>query len=164
MNFRKKLSPKTMNNRPSRPPTMFAAHFIFLFLVRFGLGLREIEEKRFGILGGGEGDRAGRFGAGGIAGEKADFIGSEFAFDELQPQAATVFKIVADGFTCFDFHAIDIGVLMDGCGIFTTICGDHEDFWIGFGISGWMPLGVGGLESVLVRLDPDLQEVKRLGA
>ena len=33
MNLRKKLSPKTVNNRPSRPPTMFAAHFIFLFLV-----------------------------------------------------------------------------------------------------------------------------------
>ncbi len=33
MNLRKKFSPKTMNNRPSRPPTMFAAHFIFFGLV-----------------------------------------------------------------------------------------------------------------------------------
>jgi hypothetical protein len=28
--FKKKFSPKTTNNRPSRPPTMFAAHFIVL--------------------------------------------------------------------------------------------------------------------------------------
>lgn len=120
--------------------------------------LGEVEKEGFGVFARSEGEKAGVFGADGIAGLEGGAIERDAAFDELEPGAATGGDFMRGGFASSDAYAVDVGILVDGGAVFATIGGDDEHFLSGLVLWLGVPLGVAGHEAASFGLNPDLQQ------
>lgn len=67
----------------------------------------------------------------GVAGGEGVVGDGDISVNELEPCAAAGCEVVGDGFAGGEADAVDVGVLMDGGGVFAAVRGDDEDHWRG---------------------------------
>jgi len=123
------------------------------------LNSAQIEEQGFSGFGGGEGEHAGLFGAGGVAGGERFAVEGKFTLSDVEPGTAARGELVGDGLARCEADAVNVGVLMNGRGLVAAVGRNYENFRC-VGMFGFrVPLVVAGLETGFAGLDPDLEEV-----
>ena len=118
----------------------------------------QVKQQGLAIGGGSDGERALRLRMRGIAVPQGFAVDRKFSADHLQPEAATFRDVMTQCVACFQADPIDIRVLVDQCRIIATIRRDHQHLFFMVAARMRMPLGVGRIESVFPRRDPDLQK------
>jgi hypothetical protein len=128
------------------------------------LDLLEVEKQRFRLSGRCQRELAGFLGAGAVAGGQVNAVEGQRPLRHVQPGASACPKLVRHRLSGLEPEAIDVRVLMNGRRAVPTVGRDEQHFGR-LGVCGrGLPFGVAGRQAALAGLNPDLQEMQRLGA
>ncbi len=123
----------------------------------------QIEQDRLSRPRRGERERSGFFGARAVTGRQRHAVEGQSTLGNVQPRAPARLQVVRHRLSGLEPDAIDVRVLMNGRRAVAPVRRDDQHLG-GVGVFGLrMPLGVAGRQAALARLNPDLQEVQRLG-